>query len=286
MTHSASARQGFARIDLLVVVGLGVCLVGLLVPALRAARQQDARETTVKNLKAVALAMHAHADQHRRLPPAHGKVFGFKGNATAHVYLLPFVEELKLYRQYLQQGGGGVRDQAVVKAYTAPQDRSNPDPPAGIQNFAANLRVFGDTKTALNAAVPLADTMDSFARMPATFRDGTSNTVVFATKYGVCGKGGSRYASPVKADTAAFFGQEPATAAAAPSNPKATFQNQPSQKQCLCAPLTAQSYEERGLLIALADGSTRTVSPRLTAETWNRVLHPSDGEVPGKDWDE
>ncbi len=285
MTHSACARQGFSRIDLLVVVGLGVCLLGLLVPALRAARQQDDRETTIKHLKEVALATHAHSDAYKRLPPAYGKAFGFKGNATVHVYLLPYVEELKLYRQYLQQGGGGERDKAVVKTYAAPLDRSNPKPPAGIQNFAANLRVFGDTKTALNVAVPLADTMDSVARIPATFLDGTSNTVVFATKYGVCGKGGSRYASPVKSDTAAFFGQEPATVAADASNPKATFQNQPSPKQCLCAPLMAQSYEERGLLIALADGSTRYVSPRLSAETWNRALHPSDGEILGKDWD-
>ncbi len=285
MTRSrTAARGGFSRIELAVVMLLGVCLLGLLTPALYGARQGAARQNTMNNLKQTGLALHNCNDAYGRLPPAYGKAFNFKKNASIHIYLLPFLEQNNLFQQYLQQGGGGDLDKAVIPTYLAPLDKTNPDPAKGIQNFAANLRVFGDTKTKYDAAVPLADTMDSEARIPQTFTDGTSNTVVFATKYGVCGKGGSHYASPPKSDTAAFFGQNPAKVKASPSDPKATFQDRPSKKQCLCVPLMAQSYEEEGLLVGMADGSARRVSPRVSPETWNAALHPSDGMVLGADW--
>ncbi len=276
MIRSGTApRGGFGRADLTVATALGLGLFGLLTPALLGARQQAARETTTNNLKALAIALHNYNDSFKRLPPAYGKMHEFKTDATLHVYLLPFVEQNTLFKQYREQGGGGERDRAVVKYFVSPLDRSNPDPPAGIQNFAGNLLVFG-TK---------AQKFDARARIPATFRDGTSNTVAFATKYGVCGKGGSRYAARPDSDTAAFFGEAKAKVKAAPADPTATFQDRPSAKQCLCSPLLAQSYEKEGLLIALADASTRYVSPQVSPETWNAALTPNGGDIPGMDWD-
>src|SRR5262249_1305080 len=158
-------------------------------------RQKADRKLTENRLKQVGLAIHNHNDTYRRMPPAYGKVFGFKSNATTHVYLLPFLEQADLYRQYLNQQGGDKRDKAIVEVWVAGLDRTTPNPPEGIANFAANLRVFGNTKVKYDAPVPLADTMDAAARIPASIPDGTSNTIAFATKYGVCGKGGSRFAS-------------------------------------------------------------------------------------------
>jgi hypothetical protein len=275
MTRSGTApRGGFSRADLTVVLAVGLCLLGLLTPALQGALQKAARETTVNNLKALALALHNHNDTYKRLPPSYGKWPGIKTDATLHVHLLPFVEEAKLYRQYMEQGGGGERDRAVVQGFVAPLDRTNPTPPAGIQNFAGNLLVFG-TK---------AQKFDARARIPGSFTDGTSNTIVLATKYGVCGKGGSRYAAKPDMDTAAFFGEGKAKVKAAPADPTATFQDRPSAKQCLCSPLMAQSYEKEGLLIALADGSTRHLRPDLGPATWNAALTPSGGDILGSDW--
>src|SRR6266542_4399754 len=280
-----SLRKGFSLTELMVVTALGLLVLGLLAPAIYAACQQPAARTaTINNLKQIAIALHAHNDTFKKLPPAYDKALGFKTNATVHVYILPYVEQGPLYNQYLQQGGGGDREKVEIGVFVSPLDNTNPKPPSGIQNFAANLRVFGNSTAKYDAPVPLADTMNANARIPGSFPDGTSNTIVFATKYGVCGKGGSRYASPPKSDTAAFFGQNPATVKADPADPKATFQHQPSAKQCLCSPLMAQSYEKAGLLVALADGSTRTLNPNLSPQTWNVALHPSDGMPLGEDW--
>jgi hypothetical protein len=285
MTRSGTAtRAGFSRADLLVVTVMGLCLLGLLTPAIAGGRQKAERKLTENHLKQIALAIHNCNDTYRRLPPAYGQVFGFKSKATTHVYLLPFLDQNELFKQYLNQQGGDKRDKTVVSVFVAPLDKTNPNPPAGIDNFAANLRVFGDTKVKFDASVPLADTMDAGARFPASIPDGTSNTIAFATKYGVCGKGGSHYASPPKSDTAAFFGQNPAKVKAAPADATATFQDRPTAAQCLCSPLMAQSYEAEGLLIALFDGSTRTIAPGMSPQTWNVALCPNDGMVLGADW--
>src|SRR5262249_24591779 len=158
----------------------GLCLLGLLTPALAGGREKADRKMTENNLKAIAIAIHNFNDSHRRLPPAYGKTFGFKSNATLHVYLLPFVEQADLFKQYLNQQGGEKRDMAVVELFVAPLDKTNPKPPAGIANYAANLRVFGNDRVKHDAPVPLADTMDAGARIPASFLDGTSNTIIFA----------------------------------------------------------------------------------------------------------
>jgi hypothetical protein len=285
MIRSGTAtRAGFSRADLLVVTVLGLCLLGLLTPALAGGRQKAERKTTENNLKQIALAMHNYHATYKRLPPAYDKVFGFKSNATVHVYLLPYLEQIDLYKQYLDPQGGDKRDKTVVEVFVAPLDKTNPKPPAGIDNFAANLRVFGNLGVKYDAPVPLADTMDAKASIPRSIPDGTSNTIAFATKYGVCAKGGSRYASPPKSDTAAFFGQNPAKVKAAPGSAAATFQDRPDSKLCLCSPLMAQSYEAEGLLVALFDGSTRTIAPGISPQTWNVALCPNDGMVLGADW--
>jgi hypothetical protein len=286
MTRSRTApRRGFSRIDVAVAVVLGLTLLGLLTPRLVAARQKAARDATINNLKQLALGLHNHHDSYKRMPPAYAKVLGLKSDAALSIYLLPFIEQGPLYNMIREQGGGGERDQFEIDVFVSPLDKTNPKKPAGIQNFASNLRVFGNSKVKYDAAVPLADTMDAMASIPRTFTDGTSNTIVLATKYGVCGEGGSHYASPPKSKTGAFFGQNPAKVKAAAADPTATFQDRPSAKQCLHTPLMAQSYEAEGLLVALADGSTRVVSPRLSALTWNLALQPNDGMPLGKDWE-
>ena len=63
----------------------------------------------------------------------------------------------------------------------------------------------------------------------------------------------------------------------------ATFQLQPSAKDARATPLMAQSFT-KSVLVGLGDASVRDVSAALSAETWNRAVHPSDGMVLGNDW--
>jgi hypothetical protein len=285
MTRSGIARrEGFSLTELTVVTALGMILLGLLVPAIYGAQQQDARNKTIKLLRQMAIAAHTHHDTFKKFPLAYGKFPGFKSDATVHIYLLPYLDELKLYNQYRTEGGGGERDLAVVAAFISPLDKTNPKPPAGIQNFAANLRVFGDYRVKENASVSLDPLVTLYARMPGSFPNGTSNCILFTTKYGVSGKGGSSYGSPPKSDTAAFFGQNPAKVAADPADPTATFQKAPDAKQCVCSPALPQSYDAMGLLVVMGDASTRSVSPRVSPQVWNLAMTPASTKLIPADW--
>ncbi|HMF17593.1 MAG TPA: DUF1559 domain-containing protein [Gemmataceae bacterium] len=282
--------------ELVVMIFIAAVLLGLLIPAVRSAQLKAEDRQTVNNLKQVVLAMHTHQDAYKYLPPAFDKYQtpgiakagkGLKHPVSVHVYLLPFVEEAKLFRTFLGEEKGD--EKAKVAAYISAIDPSAvKKDTAGIQNLAANLRVFADSgvNTKFNKNMPALKAIEpGSARLPQTFRDGTSNTIVFATKYGYCGEdGGSRYAAAANTKFAAFFGQNAATKKADPADPKAIFQLNPDAKQCINTPLMAQSFNKQGLLIGLADGSVRLVTPRLSVETWNMVVQPNDGNPLPPDW--
>ena len=114
------------------------------------------------------------------------------------------------------------------------------------------------------------------AAIPRSFLHGTSNTFVFATKYSICGEGGSGYAADPTSPWAAFFGQNAAETTAHPSDPRATFQLAPGKGECLTSPLMAQSFTRAGILLACADGSVRLARPPLRVEIWNMAVQPND----------
>jgi prepilin-type N-terminal cleavage/methylation domain-containing protein len=45
-----------------------------------------------------------------------------------------------------------------------------------------------------------------------------------------------------------------------------------------------QSFSSGGLMVALGDGSVRSISAGVSAKTWNGAITPSGGEVLGNDW--
>jgi hypothetical protein len=274
------------RTDLTIVVIIGIILLGLIFCKGQRVREAPVMTQTKNELKYLSLACHGANDVFKRLPPAFDKFGQMQFPASVHVHLLPFIEEDKLYKEYLAQGGKGEVTEQIVETFIRPVDPSLKSK-AGVQNHAANLRIFADkgSETRFDADMPALGAIEpGNPGIPRTFVDGTSNTIVFATKMAECGQGGSRYAAAPDSPFAAFFGQNAARKKAHPSDPQATFQAQPGAGQCLTTPLMAQSMSVSGLSVGMGDGSVRLINLNLSPRTWNLAVQPNDGMELGDDW--
>lgn len=134
---SRSARRGFSLIEMLVVVAMIAVLIGLLLPAVQAARESARRLQCVNQMKQLGLAVHGYHSQTNVLPAdgmflgaAYGTCCpltaqndddegtadpsGWGWNASWTVALLPYVEQKELYDAYNFNRGGDMKANYTV----------------------------------------------------------------------------------------------------------------------------------------------------------------------------
>lgn len=103
----STSRRGFTLVELLVVIAIIGVLVGLLLPAVQRARESARRSSCSNNLKQLGLGMHGYVAARKTFAKGGSFPPGLSGTAagwqfpytflSAHVMVLPFIEQADLY---------------------------------------------------------------------------------------------------------------------------------------------------------------------------------------------
>jgi type II secretory pathway pseudopilin PulG len=298
----------------LVVIAIIAILIGLLLPAVQKVRSAAARAQSQNNVKQIVLAVHGYHDVNSTVPPMADRVKGASGNyASAHYFILPYIEQTPLYD--MGQTNNGVWENSPnnagskkIKTFISPRDPSNPlevwkESNGGtwaVSNYGLNHAIFG---------IPCgSNTVSKMTLVGIT--DGTSNTVGFAEQYGKCGTGEPdttsgaspnnfyhklwAYRTPWRWERGPYFdtrlmssgmlgtnqGDNSACTPIATST-AAVPQSQPTVNAC--NPYFVQAID--GVcVVGLMDGSTRSVTPSVSGTAWVRALWPKDGLVVDGNW--
>ena len=153
---------------------------------------------------------------------------------------------------------------------------------AAVGNYAGNYLALGEPSgPAFN---PVGE-----ARIPASFPDGTSNTVLYGERYAWCGTppAGQNWASlwayPDAAGDSSYDFRPYLCKGASYATPCVLFQPAPKwQSECLIG--LDQAPHVGGMNTCLADGSVRAVNDRVSATAWQRACDPRDGLAMPNDW--
>ncbi len=309
-------RFGFTLIELLVVIAIIAILIGLLLPAVQKVREAAAATQCRNNMKNLGTAAH-DCDNTYKYMPLHGYNFPRGSinlvNTSVFWALLPFLEQENAYNALTglsKQSSyyNGSSHPLSIKIFICPLDYSGVNDGQGgagwnLASYAENGQVF---------------VSNNYPSLKSTFRDGTSNTVLFGELMALCpdpngnniataGRmvwpainlttgdpivywtGVNTTTNPPNLAPGTFASEYPTAKVADPNNGNALSFPLPQVHPTVglggsCSPLTFNSGHSGAVQILMADASVRGVNGSVTMRTWNAALTPAGLEVLGPDW--
>lgn len=159
-------KMGFTLIELLVVISIIGMLMGLLLPAVQAARQIAQRMQCSNNQKNIALAILGYEGNRKELPPMRKNLHvskladdGFATDSQMNwiMLILPYMEETTLYNYFTEKKTVSIPAVRILKCpsstkeFTPTTGESGPTSyvvNCGTQNFDGSKSIL-DTKTML-----------------------------------------------------------------------------------------------------------------------------------------
>jgi prepilin-type N-terminal cleavage/methylation domain-containing protein/prepilin-type processing-associated H-X9-DG protein len=292
-------QRGFTLIELLVVIAIIAILIGLLLPAVQKVREAAARMTCTNNIKQLSLGTVNMVDTYNgAVPPSVGLYPSSNqspqnGDGGMFLFLLPYIEQNNLYQSSLASGGddndnrngpfntysqwhGPITTRyggpgVVVKSYVCPSDYTQITSQGSHASYGQNGQVFREGYWAKNTL-----------RYPASFGDGTSNTIFFTDKLAQCNTG--IYPNNYWPDWGPIMHSNDVGDPTGPTAPGPQIKPTVSGSQANCNGAFASSPHTGGINVGMADGSVRFVNGSISTTTWWYALTPNNGEVLGSNW--
>lgn len=249
--HRSQRRRGVTFIEMLIVIGGLLILAALLLPAIAQVRTAAARTHSQNNLKQMALAAHNFHDSQKRWPPAVGK--SNTGDGPAHFHILPYIEQAALFQRAEGASWKNGVYGTVIAIYVDPNDPSAP-PDRLFQGWLATTNYPSNWMVLRTGDKRIQDTTD-----------GTSNTLLFTTRYQMCNGQPTGWGYPSLYTWAPIFAHYST----------AKFQVSPKQEDC--EPTLPQTVSGSQIMIGLCDGSVRMANSGVSPRTWHHLCDPADG---------
>jgi prepilin-type N-terminal cleavage/methylation domain-containing protein len=191
MTRSRSTQSGFTLVELLVVIAIIGVMVGLLLPAVQAAREAARRMSCSNNLKQLGLGLHMYHDTAKTLPMG-GYFYGgettsspnggaLNNRGSLHVRILPYIEQQSVFdafdfrfgtdnQQYPAGVNNGMRIVGTeIPTFICPSDGQNVrlgNAPTFVMpsNYQGNHGASASLSDSPNCSCPLFATFQGFSR--------------------------------------------------------------------------------------------------------------------------